>query len=150
MAFDWLLASLHHLAILTLAAVLAFELALTGGAVEAGPMTRLARIDALFGAAAAVALGAGLLRVFLGARGVGYYGGNSLFWIKMALFALAALLSTVPSYHYLLWRRETARDPAFRPGLAALRAVRRALWSEAALFGLIAICAAGMARGFGA
>jgi len=149
MALDWLLASLHHLAILTLAAILAFELALTAGEFGARALDRLTRIDAYYGAVAAVALAAGLLRVFLGAKGVGYYAVNSLFWTKMALFALAALISIVPTYSYIVWSRRMRRDAAFRPESSALRAVRRALWSEAALFGLIAICAAGMARGYG-
>ena len=149
MALDWLLASLHHLAILSLAAILAFELALTAGEIEPRSLLRLARIDAYYGALAALALAAGLLRVFLGARGAAYYGANSLFWTKMALFALASSISIVPTYSYIVWSRRMRRDGAYRPTSSALRAVRRALWSEAALFGLIAICAAGMARGFG-
>jgi len=46
MLLDWALASLHHLAIFTLAAVIAFELTLTARAVDDTAILRLARIDA--------------------------------------------------------------------------------------------------------
>ena len=69
MFLDWILASLHHLAIFTLAAILAFELALTASEVDARVISRLARVDAWYGAMAALALAAGVARVFLGAKG---------------------------------------------------------------------------------
>ena len=47
----------------------------------------LARIDAWFGIMAALALAAGVLRVFFGAEGVDDYFSNIFFWAKMALFA---------------------------------------------------------------
>jgi putative membrane protein len=149
MFLDWTLASLHHLAVFGLAAILAFELALTAGEVDAPVIARLARVDAWYGAMAAVALAAGVVRVFLGARGPDYYEANGLFWIKMALFALVAAISTLPTLRYIVWRRATRADATFRPELAAVAAVRRALWSEAALFAFIPLAAAGMARGYG-
>jgi putative membrane protein len=149
MALDWLLASLHHLAIFTLAAILAFELALTSAEVNGRAILRLARVDSWYGAMAAMALAAGLARVFMGVKGPEYYAANSLFWIKMALFAAIAAISVLPTLRYIVWRREARRDPDFRVGRKAVASVRAALWTEVALFAFMPIAAAGMARGFG-
>ena len=149
MALDWGLASVHHLAIFTLAAILAFELALTSGELDGRTILRLARVDAWYGAMAAVALAAGLARVFMGAKGPEYYAANSLFWIKMALFACIAAISVLPTLRYIVWRRAVRSDSDFKAGRKAVAAVRAALWVEVALFALMPIAAAGMARGFG-
>lgn len=149
MLLDWGLASVHHLAILSLAAILAFELALTAGEVNRRAVLRLARVDAWYGVLAALVLAAGLARVFLGEKGAEYYAANSLFWIKMALFASIAAISVLPTLRYIVWRRAARHDPDFIVERKAVASVRTALWVEVALFGLIPIAAAGMARGFG-
>lgn len=149
MVLDWALASLHHLAILTLAAILAFELALTASETNARAIERLARVDAWYGATAALVLAAGLARVVLGLKGPAFYMANPFFWTKMALFAVIAAISVTPTLRYIVWRRRSRIDSAFRPDGAALRAVRLALWAEVALFAAIPLAAAAMARGFG-
>ena len=73
MFVDWLLASFHHLAVFSLAGILAAEIALTAGAIDDRRVLRLARVDAWFGIAAALAVAAGVLRVFFGAKGAGYW-----------------------------------------------------------------------------
>ena len=98
---------------------------------------------------AAVALAAGVARVFLGAKGPEYYAANGLFWTKMALFAAIAALSVLPTMRYIVWRRASREDEAYRPDAGAVRAVRRVLWSEVALFAGIPLCAAAIARGYG-
>jgi len=149
MALDWILASLHHLAIFSLAAILAFELALTAEKVDARAIFRLSRVDAWYGALAALVLAVGLARVFLGAKGPQYYGANALFWIKMALFAAIAGISVLPTLRFVIWRRSARRDADFTPALAETARVRAALWVEVGLFALIPIAAAGLARGYG-
>ena len=149
MGLDWLLAGLHHLAVFTLAAILAFEIALTLEMPGARAIERLSRVDAWYGGLAAVALAAGLLRVFLGAKGADYYLVNSLFWIKMGLFAGLGGISVLPTIRIIVWRRALRADANFIPAEAEVVAVRRWLWIEAGLFALIPLAAAGMARGFG-
>lgn len=149
MVLDWTLASLHHLAIFSLVAVLAMELAMTAGEIDAHTVGRLAGVDAWFGIMAALTLAVGVARVFLGAKGPEYYVANSLFWVKMALFALVGVVSIMPTLRFLRWRRAARRDPGFRPDRSAILGVRRALYSEAVLVACIPIAAAGMARGFG-
>src|SRR5271154_3053177 len=149
MLLDWALASAHHLAIFTLAAILAFELAVTANEIDARTIERLARIDAWYGVAAAVVLAAGAARVMFGAKGPQYYMANAFFWTKMGLFLLIGRMSVAPTMRYLVWRRAARADPSYRPELDAVRFVRRVLWTEVALFAGLPLCAAAMARGFG-
>jgi putative membrane protein len=149
MALDWMLASLHHLAVFALAAILAAELALISGEVDGRSILRLARIDAWYGAMAAAALAAGMARVFFGAKGAGYYAYNPIFWVKMALFAGVATVSVLPTLHYIIWRRRVRNHDAYKPHLREIAGVRRALWAEVGLFALIPIAAAAVARGYG-
>jgi putative membrane protein len=149
MLLDWALASAHHLAIFTLAAILAFELALTASELDGKAVLRLARIDAWYGVMAAVVLAAGAARVVFGAKGPEYYMVNAFFWTKMALFAAVGVISIAPTLRYLVWRRAVRADPDFRPDAVGIRFVRRALWTEVALFAGLPLCAAAMARGFG-
>jgi putative membrane protein len=149
MFVDWLLASFHHLAVFSLAAILSAEIFLTAGAIDDRMALRLARVDAWFGVSAAIVLAAGVLRVFLGAKGVDYYFVNIFFWLKMTLFVGIALISVAPTYLYIVWRRRVRADPSFRPPADEIVQLRRALFVEAGLFALIPLCAAAMARGYG-
>jgi putative membrane protein len=149
MFLDWLLASFHHLAVFSLAGILAAELALTATVLDGRTMLRLARIDAWFGLVAAIVVGAGLLRIFFAAKGFDYYVANTFFWIKMALFVAVGLISAVPTFSFNVWRRRVRADAAFRPPAAEVSRMRKALYAEAALFALIPLAAAAMARGYG-
>ena len=149
MFLDWLLASFHHLAVFSLAGILAAELALTATVLDGRTMLRLARIDAWFGLVAAIVVGAGLSRIFFAAKGFDYYVANTFFWIKMALFVAVGVISAVPTFSFTVWRRRVRADAAFRPPAAEVSRMRKALYAEAALFALIPLCAAAMARGYG-
>src|ERR1700735_2761798 len=88
---------LHHLAVFSLAAILSAEIFLTAGRIDDRSVLRVARVDAWFGILAALVVAAGVLRVFLGAKGYEYYFVNIFFWAKMALFVGIALLSVAPT-----------------------------------------------------
>ena len=127
-------ASFHHLAVFSLAGILAAELALTATVLDGRTMLRLARIDAWFGLVAAVVVGAGLLRIFFAAKGFDYYVANTFFWIKMALFVAVGVISAVPTFSFTVWRRRVRADATFRPPAAEVSRMRTALYAEAALF----------------
>jgi putative membrane protein len=149
MFVDWLFASFHHLAVFSLAAILSAEIFLTLGPIDERMALRLARVDAWFGIMAAIALAAGLLRLFFGAKGLDYYLANWFFWLKMALFAAVALISVAPTFSFVVWRRRVRADASFRPPAAEIARLRWALYAEAGLFALIPLCAAATARGYG-
>ncbi len=106
-------------------------------------------MDAWFGIAAAIALAAGVARVFFGAKGAGYYAVNLFFWLKMALFVAVGLISVAPTFSFIVWRRRVRADGLFRPPNQEVARLRTALYAEAALFAAIPLCAAAMARGYG-
>jgi putative membrane protein len=146
---DWALASLHHLAIFTLAAILAAELAILTMDVDAKAIQRLARIDTGYGLSATIVVIVGVARVIWGAKGYEYYMANYVFWTKMALFLVVGLLSVPPTIRYLAWGRRLRADPSFRPGAPEIASLRAHLWAEAAFFLAIPVAAAAMARGYG-
>jgi putative membrane protein len=149
MMLDWTLASLHHLAIFALAAILAAELAILTVDIDARGMARIGRIDLAYGVVAAVVVIVGVARVIWGAKGYQYYLENAVFWTKMALFVVVGLLSIPPTVRYVGWGRARRADPAFRPDPAEIVRLRLWLWAEAALFAAIPVAAAAMARGYG-
>jgi putative membrane protein len=131
MFVDWLLASFHHLAVFSLAAILSAEIFLTAGPIDDRMALRLARVDAWYGILAALVIAAGVLRVFFGAKGFAYYLVNIFFWAKMALFVGIALLSVAPTYSYLAWRRRVRADSSYRPPSDEIAQLRRVLYVEA-------------------
>ena len=149
MFVDWALASLHHLAIFTLAATIAAELALLTVEIEAKAISRLARIDMIYGLSATAVVIAGVARVIWGAKGYEYYLANHIFWTKMALFVIVGLLSIAPTLRYVAWGRSLRADAAFRPAISEIKRLRAYLWAEAAFFLAIPVAAAAMARGYG-
>ena len=111
MFLDWVLASLHHLAVFTLAAILAFELALTGGRRRRARRSSGSRRSTPGMARWPRSRSPRALRACSSApRGRQYYAANGLFWTKMALFAAIATLSVLPTLRYIVWRRASRAD----------------------------------------
>jgi len=146
---DWILACLHHIAVFSLAAVLAAELALMSLELRAQSIQRIVAIDLWYGIIAGAVVVFGVLRVIWGAKGYEYYITNYVFWTKMALFLAVALLSIVPTLRYYAWDRGRKANRAFLPPAAEVARVRAYLRLQAALFLCIPIAAAAMARGYG-
>jgi uncharacterized membrane protein len=97
MILDWALASVRHLAIFTLVAILAFELALTVGEANASTIRRLARIDSWRGAMAALTLAVGVARVIFALKGSGCSGddrGRSMIEAKRRVLGAAPAAAT--------------------------------------------------------
>ena len=149
MTLDFILASLHHLLMLAIAAVIAFEIATIRGGMTREQVLRIARVDLSYGAFAAALVIVGFARAIFAAKGWAYYSVNGMFWAKIGAFALVGVISIVPTITILHWRRAAARASTFVPTLIEIDKVRRALWAEAAVFPFIPIFAAAMARGYG-
>ena len=146
---DLVLAILHHLTILSLAGLLAAELALVKPGVSGAGLKTLGLVDAGYGATAGLILVVGFSRVFFGAKGSAFYLENPVFWAKIAAFAVVGVLSAWPTIAILKWRRQAKADPAFAPSTGEVAKVRRVLILELVVFALIPIFAAAMARGYG-
>jgi len=141
---DLTLACLHHLLIFSVFAALLAEFLLLRPGIDAAALGRVARIDLLYGIQATLVLIVGLLRAIYAGKGWAYYSHNGFFWAKLATFVIIGLLSIPPTLAFMRWRRSGRL-----PDDTAVRAVRRLMHYELALFVLLPIFAAAMARGYG-
>ncbi|MBQ5949810.1 DUF2214 family protein [Massilia sp. ST3] len=141
---DLLLAILHHLGMFALFGVLAIELTVVKPGMTTGQVAQAARIDRLYGLFAMAMIAIGFARAIFAAKGWDYYAHNGFFWAKIASFALVGALSAAPTIQFIRWRRAS-----HRPDDAEVARVRRFLHAQAALFALLPIFAAAMARGYG-
>ena len=105
-----IVSALHVLALaLGLAAVYMRGRALKGP-LDAAGLRRLFTADSLWGVAALIWLGTGLLRAFGGLeKGTQYYLTSNLFWTKMILFVIIILLEIWPMVTFIGWRMARAR-----------------------------------------
>lgn len=149
MATDLALAIAHHLLVFGLAAVIAFEIAVIRVEVTGLDVVRIARVDMWYGILAAAILIVGFSRVFFAAKGWAYYSHNLLFWAKLGTFGVIGLLSIAPTMAIFRWRRNSLANAEFVVQSIEVQNVRRYLLAEAALFPLLLVFAAGMARGYG-
>jgi putative membrane protein len=149
MDLDLILAATHHLAVFLLVAILAAEFALLRPGLSGARIGQLARLDAAYGAVAALVLIAGVLRVSFGASGWDYYLANHAFWAKMAAFLVMGLLTIQPTIAIRRWRKASEGDAGYGIPATEITTSRRSLHLQAAVLLLIPIFAAAMARGYG-
>jgi putative membrane protein len=141
-------AYLHFLSIFATLACLVAEAALYRPRMSRATVTLLRRLDLAYLAGAVAIIATGLSRVFFYAKGPAFYAGNPVFWIKMALFLAVAPLSLPPTIHYIVSAKAAAGDDiVVAPGL--YRRMRGCIALELAIFALIPLAAALMARGIG-
>jgi putative membrane protein len=149
MLTDVALAILHHFLIFLMAGLLAAELALIRTGLEGRHLPMLGKIDAAYGGVAMAVVIVGVSRVIYGLKGWEYYVYYWAFWAKMMAFLAVGLLSTLPTARITKWRRTAATDSGFSVTAAEISAVRSYLWAEVAVFALIPLFAAIMARAIG-
>jgi len=102
---DTILATMHHIFILSLFGVLFAELVNVRPGMNGTSIKRIAAIDAWYGVLAALVLIVGFARATLAAKGWDYYMHNMFFWAKIGTFMLIGLLSIPPTLAFLRWRR---------------------------------------------
>lgn len=130
-----LVAYAHFAAIFATLALLIAEIALYDRSLSDERRRTISRIDlAYFGGALAI-IATGVLRIETSPNGTAFYTNNPVFWMKLALFMLVALLSIPPTLHY------------FGRYAASYGAIRRFQAAQLAVFFAIPLCASLMARG---
>jgi putative membrane protein len=149
MILESVLAFLHLSAIFTLIVFLTSEAALCRTDwMNATIVERLVKVDRIYGIAAGVVLLTGLLRIFLGIKGAGWYWTNWLLHVKLAMFVAVALLSIQPTRTFLRWRRELRAGGTLPPQEEVTR-TRKRVMVQAHIVPLIPLAAVFLARGFG-
>lgn len=146
---DLILAIVHHLLVFSLAAILAAELATIRPGLAGAGLRRLGIVDMHYGLIATLILVVGFARVYMGVKGPEAYMGNWAFWAKIGAFVVVGLLSAPPTIRILQWRKRARAEPDFVLTPDEVRAVRPFLVAEVAVFALIPVFAAMMARGIG-
>ena len=149
MMTDALLAYFHFSAIFMLFAFLTVEAMVLGNPLDANAVRLIARIDLWYFGAAIVVLISGLLRLYWGARGVGFYSGNPMFHVKIAVFIAIGILSIFPTLQFLRWSRQLKSDAVFVPPEPERRRARRLVMFELHIAALLPLFAVLMARGIG-
>jgi len=147
---DALLHFAHFVCIFLLAAMLAGEAFLLQPVLSRAALARLQGVDRWYGITAGFVILIGLGLVFFGAKGSAYYAHNAVFWTKMVIFAVIALISIVPTVAYLRWDKRAAADGSIALDVAEYGRLRKLLWVQIALFVLLPLCAALMANGISA
>lgn len=105
--------------------------------------------DAMYGIAATIVLGTGILRVLYFGQGTDYYLHNPVFYTKVGIFLLVSTLSLYPTISFLTWIKGLRNST---PPSLELAQVNRLAWViriELLGFLLIPLLAAAMARGIG-
>ena len=141
---DLLLAVGHHLLIFAIFGIFCAEFWAVRPGMSSATVARISSLDMWYGVLAAAIVVVGFSRAIFAAKGWGYYSHNGFFWAKLAAFAAIGLLSVPPTLAFIRWRKS-----AVAPSESNVRAARRFLHCELALFVFLPIFAAAMARGYG-
>lgn len=144
---DSLLASLHHIAAFTMVACLVYEWLGFRQRLMGYEVRRIQQVDLWYGISAGVLLVAGLLRVFF-EKGVNFYVGNPLFWVKMLLVVVVGVISIYPTVRYIKWGKYADDDVVVIPDDEHQR-IRLLLNVQMIGIGLILLAAPAMARAIG-
>jgi putative membrane protein len=142
-----LAAFLHHLAAFTVVAALAIEFVLLRRELTLWSARNLQVVDLILGVAATVLLLVGLSRVFWFEKGPAYYFHNHAFLTKFGLFIILALLSLIPTFEFLTWRKAVKAGTVPVVAARKLKRVRMIVHIELAAVVVILLCAAIMAKG---
>ena len=136
---------LHFLSILTIAATVLGEYLSLKPVMTRQEIGRLSKIDAFYGLAAIVLLGAGLTLWFGGiSKPTFYYSKNWIFHLKVGLFALVGILSIYPTVFFIKQRKGDAAE--------TIAISSKLIWMirlELILLLIIPLLATLMARGIG-
>jgi putative membrane protein len=141
---------LHFLAVFGIVATLAIEWATLSATPTHREARRLQVCDRWYGLFATTILVVGFLRVYYFEKGSAYYFANAFFHAKIGLFIVIGLLSIYPTIRFIRWRRQMAGGQAPTVTQAEYRTLRAVLSLELLLVTGMVLCAALMARGFGA
>jgi putative membrane protein len=145
MAPEILLRYLHFISIFVIVSALVAEHLLLKKELTRKELTRLSRIDAVYGIAAVVLVAAGLT-LWLGSFGKPsiVYSKNWIFHTKLTLFIIVGLLSIYPTVFFIKQRKGDPEDKVTIPGILFWM-----LRIELTLLFIIPLLAGLMAQGIG-
>jgi putative membrane protein len=144
-----IVAYLHFLGIMTLMATLVAEHVTLQPDMTRVHLQRLAMIDMFYGIAAGLVFLTGLLRFAYFGKGMYFYLGNPVFYVKVSLFLLVGLISIYPTMRFLAWRNMLKQGALPALELSTITRLRTVIRFELGLLLVIPLLAVLMARGIG-
>lgn len=135
---------IHLISIFGIVAALISEFVLVGPRVNGRVIRRVFRIDMLYGAAAILAVAAGLTLWFGIGKPADFYTKNWIFHLKVGLAIILAFLSLPPTIFFFRNRKRDPEHVVEVPGY-----VRILIRIELLLLLIIPLCAVLMAKGYG-
>ena len=149
MTQDAILQFLHISAILALVVFITSEAALCRPEwMRPEIVERLVTVDRIYGIAALAVLATGLVRIYFGTKGAGWYWGNWLLHLKLTAFVAVGLLSIAPTLRFLRWRKALRANGSL-PAAEDVRKARKLVMLQAHIIPFIPLAAVFLARGFG-
>lgn len=142
-------AYLHFLGIMILMATLLAEHVILQPNMTRLHLQRLAITDLIYGIAAVIVLLTGILRFAHFGKGMPFYLGNPLFYIKVGAFLLVGLISIYPTMQFLSWRKMLQQDALPEVDAQRVTRLRYLVRIELGLLLVIPLLAALLARGIG-
>lgn len=140
---------LHYLGIMTLMAMLLAQYVTLQPNMTRLHMQRLATTDLLYAIAAGIVFITGVLRFVYFGKGMHFYLGNPLFYLKIGIFIVIALVSIYPTRQFASWRQAIAQDRLPDLDTQRLTRLRYVVRLELGLLIVIPLLAVLMARGIG-
>lgn len=147
MTLQWLIASLHLVALLVGAASVFSRGVLLKRIKDPSQLAPVFMSDNLWGLSGILFLATGVWRAFFGLeKDTDYYLSNPLFHAKMGLFILIILLEIKPARTLVRWRRTRGAEIDLGPA----ETLARVSHVQLGIITVMIFLAAGMARGLGA
>jgi putative membrane protein len=143
------MAFLHHVLAFALVACLVYEFIAYRKNMSIEEIRRIQRVDLAYGISAGLLLVVGLLRVFFFEKGVNFYIHNPFFWVKMAAFAIVALMSIDPTIRFIRWNKTLRQNQSLEISDTEYKRTRMLLRLEVIGIAIILFAAPMMARGVG-
>ena len=141
---------LHFIGVMGLMATLLAEHLTLQPNLNRSLIQRLAMLDLCYGIAAGIVFITGVLRFAYFGKGIPYYLGHPLFYVKIGLFLLIALISIYPTVKFLSWRRAFNQEPCYKVKVYSVNRLRYLIRLEIVLLITIPLFAVMIARGIGA
>ncbi|WP_420575721.1 DUF2214 family protein [Ekhidna sp.] len=137
----------HLLFIITIFCALIAEVILIDKAVQRKTIKKLSLIDGVYGLAALLVLGTGLLNWMVFGKGTTYYNSNTLFLIKISLFIIVGLLSIYPTVMIARAKKLLKKHSAEEVSLPNAMKMRKFIIAELIIMSCIPLLAELMANG---
>jgi putative membrane protein len=141
---------LHFISIMVLMGSLITEHILLKPNMSKQEINSFAMIDLIYGIAAVLVLGTGLLRWFVYGKGMVYYLTNPVFHAKLTLFVILAILSIFPTIKFLKWNKQvnSGQEPNMNDKM--VKKILMYIRLELLILVIIPLLAVMIARGVGA